>query len=82
MQISSRPLQQAKGNKLAVSDINRFITAKSKAYLIVLRDLFNAWNQRARQRRALAQLSTYQLKDIGITRSDAINEASKPFWKP
>jgi len=82
MQISSSLLQQTKRNKLAISGINRFIAATSKAYLIILRDLFNAWNQRARQRRALAQLSTYQLKDIGITRSDAINEASKPFWKP
>lgn len=82
MQLSSSPLQQTKQNKLAIRDINRMIIAKSKAFLITLRDHFSAWNERARQRRALAQLSTYQLKDIGINRSDALNEASKPFWKP
>lgn len=81
MQISTSPLQQTKRSNLAISDINRFITAKTKAYLTILRDLVSAWNQRAKQRRALAQLNTYQLKDIGINRSDAINEASKPFWK-
>jgi len=36
---------------------------------------------RARQRRQLLALSEYALKDIGVTRSEAIMEANKPFWK-
>ena len=34
-----------------------------------------------KQRRALGQLTDEQLKDIGISRADAMREASKPFWR-
>jgi uncharacterized protein YjiS (DUF1127 family) len=34
----------------------------------------------ARQRRRLAQLDSSQLKDIGISRSDALAESSRGFW--
>ncbi len=37
--------------------------------------------QRQRSRRQLATLDQYALKDIGISRSDALLEANKPFWK-
>ncbi|WP_035478741.1 DUF1127 domain-containing protein [Aliagarivorans marinus] len=37
--------------------------------------------RKQRSRRALARLSPHQLKDIGLSRADAINEASKPFWR-
>lgn len=33
-----------------------------------------------RQRRALAKLSKEELRDIGISRSEADTEASRPFW--
>jgi uncharacterized protein YjiS (DUF1127 family) len=36
---------------------------------------------RSRQRQALAQLDDDHLKDIGVTRQEAITEARKPFWK-
>jgi uncharacterized protein YjiS (DUF1127 family) len=36
---------------------------------------------RSRQRHALAQLDDCLLKDIGVTRQQAIAEAAKPFWK-
>lgn len=36
---------------------------------------------RARQRRALAQLSDFGLRDIGLTRYDVADETAKPFWK-
>jgi uncharacterized protein YjiS (DUF1127 family) len=34
-----------------------------------------------RQRQALLQLDDKMLADIGISRSQAIEEASKPLWK-
>nr|WP_319250103.1 DUF1127 domain-containing protein [uncultured Celeribacter sp.] len=34
----------------------------------------------ARQRRALANLSDEQLKDIGLSRADVEREAERPFW--
>jgi uncharacterized protein YjiS (DUF1127 family) len=43
--------------------------------------LVGLWHERARQRRALAQLSDAQLRDIGISRSAARQEASQPFWR-
>ncbi|KEA62193.1 hypothetical protein ADIMK_3854 [Marinobacterium lacunae] len=39
------------------------------------------WHQRARQRRRLLALPPHMLKDIGISKADAVHEASKPFWK-
>lgn len=39
------------------------------------------WQERRRQRRALAALSDTMLKDIGVERSEALIESSKPFWR-
>jgi uncharacterized protein YjiS (DUF1127 family) len=39
------------------------------------------WQDRIQQRRRLAAMPDYLLKDIGVTRVDALREASKPFWK-
>ena len=43
--------------------------------------LIARWLERARQRRALATLDDYVLRDIGITRVEAVGEAEKPFWR-
>jgi uncharacterized protein YjiS (DUF1127 family) len=40
------------------------------------------WLERRRQRRGLLALSDHMLKDVGISRADAVGEASKPFWRP
>lgn len=39
-----------------------------------------AWRERAVQRRELAELPEYMLRDIGLTRDQALVEAAKPFW--
>ena len=39
------------------------------------------YNRRYQQRQQLLQLSDFMLKDIGISRVDAIKEASKHFWQ-
>ena len=39
------------------------------------------WRNRSHQRRVLAELPDYMLKDIGIGRMDALQEADKPFWR-
>jgi uncharacterized protein YjiS (DUF1127 family) len=46
-----------------------------------LSELITLWYQRQRQRRALLQLNDRMLSDIGISRCDAEQEATKPFWK-
>jgi uncharacterized protein YjiS (DUF1127 family) len=39
------------------------------------------WAARSRQRQALAYLDQRLLRDIGISKAAAENEASKPFWR-
>ena len=39
------------------------------------------WCHRARTRRELAELDSFQLADIGIARHEATAEAQKPFWR-
>ena len=43
---------------------------------------FAAWQNRARQRRHLAGLDDYMLRDIGLSRADVHREISKPVWRP
>ncbi len=43
--------------------------------------MLDTWNQRLRTRKALLLLDERMLQDIGISRVDAIAEASKPFWR-
>lgn len=43
--------------------------------------LVQAWQERARQRRHLSELSDTMLKDLGLTRADVMIESSKPFWR-
>jgi uncharacterized protein YjiS (DUF1127 family) len=40
-----------------------------------------AWHDRARERRALMELSDQMLHDIGISRAEALSEAAKPSWR-
>jgi uncharacterized protein YjiS (DUF1127 family) len=39
------------------------------------------WHRRVRERRALANLSAYDLHDIGLSQSDVFGELAKPFWR-
>lgn len=39
-----------------------------------------AWIDIGAQRRRLAELDERMLRDIGISREDALREAGRPFW--
>ena len=39
------------------------------------------WIERSRQREALGNLDDRFLRDIGISRAQAMKEAAKPFWR-
>ncbi len=43
--------------------------------------LLRLWHSRASDRNALATMSLRDLRDIGITRADALAETGKPFWR-
>jgi uncharacterized protein YjiS (DUF1127 family) len=49
--------------------------------LTQIAETLHVWRERVRRRRALAQWSDRDLHDVGISRSDIINEAEKPFWR-
>ncbi|MBP0615476.1 DUF1127 domain-containing protein [Jiella mangrovi] len=42
--------------------------------------LLRKWTRR-RSRLALSELSDCQLRDIGVSRQEALTEAGKPFWR-
>lgn len=44
--------------------------------------LYRTWKSRDRDRSELARMSDRELRDISMTRCDAICEVNKPFWKP
>jgi uncharacterized protein YjiS (DUF1127 family) len=46
-----------------------------------LGETFHVWRQRQRDRRQLAELSSRDLHDIGLSWSDVAYEAEKPFWR-
>ena len=47
-----------------------------------IRQWFRTASERYRQRKQLLEMDYRQLKDIGITRDQAKQEARKPIWKP
>jgi uncharacterized protein YjiS (DUF1127 family) len=49
--------------------------------LAQLGEKLHVWRDRERQRRELAQWTERDLHDIGLSRSDVVYEAEKPFWR-
>ena len=46
-----------------------------------LADTVHVWRERSRQRRELAQWTDRDLHDIGLSWTDVVSEAEKPFWR-
>ena len=55
----------------------------SRSYGHRLIALIGTWRRRLRDRRELASMSDDRafLRDLGLTRSDALHEIRKPFWR-
>jgi uncharacterized protein YjiS (DUF1127 family) len=43
--------------------------------------IFHTWRDRWRQRRELAQWTERDLHDVGLSWSEVVREAEKPFWR-
>jgi len=52
----------------------------SRAFRALL-GTFETWQERTDQRRHLLELDERLLRDIGLSRYDALREAAKPFWR-
>jgi uncharacterized protein YjiS (DUF1127 family) len=46
-----------------------------------LAETFRTWRQRYRARQELAQWTDRDLHDVGLSWSDIVREAEKPFWR-
>jgi uncharacterized protein YjiS (DUF1127 family) len=44
-------------------------------------DIVAKWQERRRQRLALATLDDHMLRDIGISTADVHAEVTRPFWR-
>jgi uncharacterized protein YjiS (DUF1127 family) len=51
------------------------------SFFAQLSQALHVWRERYRQRRELAQWTERDLHDIGLSRSDIVREAQKPFWR-
>lgn len=63
---------------LAPSGERRF---NGHAYFNAARARLCGWYAVYRQRRALLRLDDAVLKDIGVSRAEALEEGNKPFWR-
>jgi uncharacterized protein YjiS (DUF1127 family) len=43
--------------------------------------ILRVWRQRQEQRRELARWADRDLHDVGLSWSDIVHEAEKPFWR-
>jgi uncharacterized protein YjiS (DUF1127 family) len=69
----SRPLERAAARSTLRPGRSRWIRRALDRML--------TWQQRARERAQLMQLSDHMLRDIGLSRATAAGEADKPFWR-
>ena len=49
--------------------------------LTQLSETFHLWRKRYQTRRELAQWTDRDLHDVGLSWSDIVHEAEKPFWR-
>lgn len=68
------------GAEIQVAPVVGISAYLSKAFRTLLRTL-ECWQVRVDQRRHLLELDERLLRDIGLSRYDALREAAKPFWR-
>ena len=51
------------------------------AVVVGLPDTLNTWQRRHRMRRELLSLDDRLLRDMGLSRYDALREGRRPFWR-
>jgi uncharacterized protein YjiS (DUF1127 family) len=57
------------------------INHHSTGFLAQLGETFHIWRDRRRQRRELTHWTDRDLHDVGLSWSDVVREAEKPFWR-
>lgn len=62
------------------TDISMRSSAPRVSTLLRVVSMIEGAIERRRSRLALMELTDVQLKDIGVSRSEAYREANRPFW--
>jgi uncharacterized protein YjiS (DUF1127 family) len=57
------------------------INSHGQGVLAQISETLHVWRRRQAQRRELTQWSERELHDIGLSWSDVVHEAEKPFWR-
>jgi len=66
----------------ALSRANQRLTADANSFALRrISATIGEWRRRARSRRDLMALDPSDLRDLRLTRADALREARKLFWK-
>lgn len=52
-----------------------------QGFLAQLSEILHVWRQRYETRRELAQWTDRDLQDVGVSWSQVVSEAEKPFWR-
>jgi len=76
-------------HELSFRDIARSVLSNSKArisgFIAGARSKVGRWFARSRERQALREIAErndfHLLKDIGVSREEALREADKAFWR-
>jgi uncharacterized protein YjiS (DUF1127 family) len=68
-------------NRIRTLSAPRAGRVPASAGLVRLLDTIQVWLRRHEDRSRLAGLSDHLVRDIGLSRADVENEASKPFWR-
>jgi uncharacterized protein YjiS (DUF1127 family) len=67
--------------KMSILSHESMINHHGSGVLAQLSEQLHVWRDRRRQRRELAQWTDRDLHDVGLSWSDIVNEAEKPFWR-
>ena len=59
----------------------KMINNHEPGFLSGLGETLHVWGERWRQRRELSHWTERDLHDVGLSWSDVVREAEKPFWQ-
>jgi uncharacterized protein YjiS (DUF1127 family) len=59
----------------------KMINNHDHGFLTGLGETLHVWGERWRQRRELSHWTERELHDVGLSWSDVVREAEKPFWQ-
>jgi uncharacterized protein YjiS (DUF1127 family) len=67
--------------KMSICSHESMINHHGSGLLAQIGETIHIWRDRQRQRRELAQWTERDLHDVGLSWSDIVHEAEKPFWR-